>query len=458
MMNAQKYISRHQVVDQSPEQKVRRPVVYAILAVSFGYLVLAVGCSRRSESESSAAQAPEHHSVTNSVPPEAPVATGEPLLNDNVPAAQDTDAAAANKARTPPPRLPAPILPPPSAASQQMVATLWNLVNAGSVTGENAAVWMQTFEELVRGGTASVPALAQLLNSYQDQYFDAATMATLGYESIRVAAFEALALIGGPEATGVLGDVLQTTASPREIAWLAVMLEDIAPGQYRAQAVEAARESLAMAVEQQLQGFDVAPLFEVLQRYGGTQIVGDLQNSASFWSYYATLTLGKLPDGAGVPSLIALAQVQPDGQSSAARLQALRVLAQLATTYPDARTALLQQVQANQIPPNYWPYLARPLSGDQAQVLDSVFNENLPVLAEASTGTAHIAYNNQNVLYAPAGGQLTAEQVVQQLALVEELAAVTSDPNAQQVLERTRLLLNQRLETALADEALEPDG
>jgi len=339
-----------------------------------------------------------------------------------------------------------------------MVATLWNLANTGPVTGENAVVWMQTFEQLVRGGTASVPALAQLLNSYQDQYFDESTMAALGYESTRVAAIDALALIGGPEAVGVLGDVLQTTASPREIAWLAGMLEDLAPDQYRAQAVEAARESLAMAVEQQLEGFDVAPLFEVMERYGGTEIVGDLQDSAPYWSYYATLTLGKLPDGAGVPSLIEMAQVQPDGRSGAGRLQALQVLAQLATANPDARSALLEQAQANQIPATLWPYLARPLAGDQAQVFDSVFNEDLPALVEASTGSSHINYNNQNFFYAPAGGLLTAEQVEQQMALVEELASATSDPDAQRVLAQARLLLNKRLEMALAEAEVEPDG
>ena len=102
--------------------------------------------------------------------------------------------------------------------------------------------------------------------------------------------------------------------------------------------------------------------------------------------------------------------------------------------------------------------LARPLAGDQAQVLDSVFNEDLPALVEANTGVSHINLNNQNFFYAPAGGLLTAEQVGQQLALVEELAAATSDPDAQRVLAQTRLLLNQRLEMALAEAGVEPPG
>ena len=64
---------------------------------------------------------------------------------------------------------------------------------------------------------------------------------------------------------------------------------------------------------------------------------------------------------------------------------------------------------------------------------------------------SHINSNNQNFFYAPAGGQLSAEEVGQQLALVEELAAATSNPDAQRVLAQTRLLLNQRLEMAEAE-------
>ena len=40
------------------------------------------------------------------------------------------------------------------------------------------------------------------------------------------------------------------------------------------------------------------------------------------------------------------------------------------------------------------------------------------------------------------------EQVNQQMALVDELAAVTSSPDALQVLQQTRQLLEQRLQKA----------
>src|SRR4029077_7534134 len=139
---------------------------------------------------------------------------------------------------------------------------------------------------------------------------------------------------------------------------------------------------------------------------------------------------GNLPDGVGVPSLIRMAELQPNGQSNPGRLQGLQVLAQLASSNPEARTVLIEQARADQISPNLWPYLSRPLSGDEAHAQDSVLNENLPALAGASTGRSHINYNNQNFFYAPIGGGLTADQANQRLALVNELAAATSNADA----------------------------
>src|SRR2546426_2596079 len=54
------------------------------------------------------------------------------------------------------------------------------------------------------------------------------------------------------------------------------------------------------------------------------------------------------------------------------------------TTLFRSRTALVEQARANQISANLWPYLSRPLSGDQAHVQDSVLTENLSVLAGRS--------------------------------------------------------------------------
>ena len=386
----------------------------------------------------------------------APVVIAEPDIEPMVPLVTTPESEVGNPttsdaaSQTPPSTAtPVPVLPPASFESLQRVAALWNVdLAAGAMTPERAAEWKANLGQLIQGGAGSVPALSEFLKSNQDQFFGAETTGWLGYPSARTAALDALAQIGGSDAIRALGEVLQTTAAPREIAALALTLETLAPGEYRSYAVEAARQALAMAGEKRLEEFDVAPLFEVFQKYGGSEVISDLERSAKQWNYYGTLALGNLPEGAGVPSLIRIAEVGPDGRSAPGRLQALQVLAQLAGSNADARAALIQQVQGDQIAARLWPYLSRPLAGDQAHVQDSVLNENLPVLAAASTGVSSIKYNNQNFFYAPSGGGLTADQANQQLVLVNELATVTSNPDALRVLEQTKLMLEQRLAKA----------
>ena len=414
--------------------------------------VTLIGMWARRSDTGEAASAPDSGPVVADPVPDQMVTT------DPLPVAPTNPPALVQKtAPVPPPVIPAPELPTPSAESRQLVNGVWQLdPAAGPMTAERAAQWKQNFAQLIQGGSNSVPAIAEFLRLNKDWAFGDADARSLGYGSARTAMLDALVQIGGVEGIGVLGDILQTTAVPREIALLARHLEALAPEQYRAQAVEAARQSLAMAVEKQLEGFDVAPLFEVIEKYGGPEIVNDLVHATSQWNYYAMLALGNLPEGAGVPSLISLAAVGPDSKQDPGRLQALQVLAQLASGHPDARAALLEQARADQISANFWPYLSPPLSGDQAHVYDSVLNENLPTLARKSTGSSHINHNNQNFFYAPIGGGLTVEQANQQLALVNELAAVTSNADGLRVLQQTRALLEQRLGRATASTAPPP--
>ena len=420
---------------------------FLLCAAAFLGAALLVVLNRRSGS-GVAAVAP---AVTDQVVATEPVAGVE---TNPPPATADRAESAPKAPPVPPLRISAPELPAPSAESRQLVNGVCQLdPAAGPMTAERAALWKQNFEQLVQGGAASVPAIAEFLKQNKDWTFGAGDAGLLGYGSTRTAMLDALVRIGGAEGISVLGEILQTTAVPREIALLARNLETLAPEQYRAQAVEAAHQSLAMAVEKQLEGFDVAPLFEVIQKYGGPEIVNDLEHATSQWNYYATLALGNLPEGAGVPSLIRMAALGPDNKANPGRFQ---VLAELAGSNPEARTALVEQARANQISANLWPYLSRPLSGDQAHVQDSVLTENLSVLAGASTGTSHVNHNNQNFFYAPVGGGLTVDQANQQLALVNQLAPVASNPDALRVLQQTRALLEQRLGRATATAAATP--
>src|SRR5207249_11765981 len=160
---------------------------------------------------------------------------------------------------------------------------------------------------------------------------------------------------------------LQTTADPREIALLAQYLEQLDPPAHRQEALEAARQTLAMAAEGKLPDGDVAPLFEVFQNYGDAKIVEDLQKAAGQWNYYATVALARLPEGAGVPALIEMAQ-----SVTGPRLNALEMLAQLSGQYPEARAALLEMARSNKISPSQWPYLTPLLAGDRYHYEGSV--------------------------------------------------------------------------------------
>jgi hypothetical protein len=252
--------------------------------------------------------------------------------------------------------------------------------------------------------------------------------------------FDALQQIGGPEALGVLLETMQTTAVPREIAYLAKNLEQQVPEQYQGDVLNAVRETLNMASAKNLGDADVGPLFEVLQEYGGASVVSDLEKAAGEWKYYATMTLAQLPDGAGVSSLIRMTQDPNSGAKSAA----LEMLAQVATQYPDARAALVQQVRSDSIGPRMWPYLVSPLAGDQLQVQDSVLGGAANVVPSSDVKTTHIAFGNQNFISAPNPAALTSDQIAQQTALIDELLRVTSNPEAIKALQDAKALLARR--------------
>jgi hypothetical protein len=113
-----------------------------------------------------------------------------------------------------------------------------------------------------------------------------------------------------------------------------------------------------------LHGRNVNPLFEVFQNYGDATVVPDLEKAVTNteWRYQAATALSEMPDGSGIPALIKLAQ---DPQVSAMDQGdvALRALAQVATKYPDAQSALIEQARANTIPEKAWPAIASALSG-----------------------------------------------------------------------------------------------
>src|SRR5437762_8130859 len=119
-----------------------------------------------------------------------------------------------------------------------------------------------------------------------------------------------------------------------------------------------------MAEKGQLAGWDVGALFQVLQNHGDATTAEALAPLQSKWNYYATLALAGLPGGEGVPSLIRQAQDAAGGKSTLT----FQLLAQIATEYPDAGAALIDQARRNQIPDAAWRKIATGLAGDQYQI------------------------------------------------------------------------------------------
>lgn len=308
------------------------------------------------------------------------------------------------------------------------------------MTPEQALQWKQNLQTLVQQGSAAVPAILEFLEKSVDFGFGADGNAALGYSSARTAMLDALLQIGGTEGQGGLLQVLQNTADPREIALLAHSLEKLAPEQYRQESVSAAVQALSMAADGKLEGIDVAPLFQVIQNYGGVGAAGELEQAAKHWNYYATIGLGQLPDGAGIPALIQLAQ-----GSTSAKGNALELLTQMSFQYPDARASLLEMARTDRIGPNLWRYLTPLLAGDQYYFEDSPLQAPLATGSQRPGGGSHVVFGNQHFYTAYDLANLTPEQISQRTALIDELRSVASDPDAVKALQAARALLEHRL-------------
>jgi hypothetical protein len=295
---------------------------------------------------------------------------------------------------------------------------------------------------LVQQGSAALPAIQEFLEKNVDFTFGGDVGAALGYGSARSAMYDALVQIGGTDAANVLLGTLQGSADPSDIANLARSLEQLGPGQYSQQILDAARQALATPIGPNANPADVAPLFEVLDKYGGATAVSDIVQAAGNWKYYSAIALAQIPDGAGVPALIQMMQDPATGQVK--NVAALEMLAQLAGQNPEARAALLAQVSANNLTAYAWSCISPLLAGGQVQFQNSASGGANPSLSSSDLNTFHIAAGNQNFYIAPPAGGLTADQINQQGALIDALSAAASNPTAQQALQGARAALLQR--------------
>ncbi len=305
----------------------------------------------------------------------------------------------------------------------QLIATLTNIdFSHGPITSAQAEQWKQTLQSLVAQGAAALPAIRDFMDLNQDFDFNAlAGGELLGQSSVRTALINALQQIGGPEAASQMAQLLQTTTVPAEIELIAGHLEQMAPGQYRKDALNAANDVLALAVKGQLPGWDVGSLFKVIQNYGDAFQANSLEKLQGQYKYYAAVSLANLPDGAGVPGLIR--QTRNPSESHDFSYQ---MLAQAASQYQAAGDALIEQARLNQIPDSAWRKIASELSGEQYQV-----GQPPPGTPLADVKQYHIEAGNQNFYSVNARG-------AQNAALIDRLLATTSNPAAISALQTAR--------------------
>jgi HEAT repeat protein len=334
--------------------------------------------------------------------------------------------------------------PNPSPALRELVDHLVVLEATGGVwTDELTAAWKRNLQQLIQQGAGAVPAIREFLAKNVDFDFGEGGIPTLGYASARSVMIDALAQIGGPAAQAAMTDVLQTTGDPKEIATLAQSLEKLDPGRHQQQALDAARRVLETAIQGNLQGADVAPLFEVMRQYGGPNVASELGTMANRWDYYSAISLARLPDGAGIPLLVQLAEEQ-SGASPGARAVALQMLAQVATQSPDARAALVEQVRQGKLTAFNWIGLEALLAGNELVFQNPVIDNPLGPTFPSDFKQTHVPFGNQSFYTAPLGA-LTVDQIDQRRGLIEELFSATSDPVAIRTLEQAKAELSQRL-------------
>lgn len=306
------------------------------------------------------------------------------------------------------------------------------------MTPEQIALWKQTMQTLMQQGGAAVPAIMEFLERNVDLDMKGLAGDQLG-TSLRQTMFEALAQIGSDGFNG-LAHVLQTTLDPREIASVAGMLEDRAPEQFRNAVVDAARGALAHLAGKKIEGVDVAPLFELLQKFGGPDVVNDLTAAAKTWGYYAPLAIANLPPEFATPALVSLAEDRNFAASGGGAM-AMRLLAERAFTDPAAQEALLRLAEQGKIPTSAYLGISQALAGHVAHYGSGLVPGAAP--PPPTLGQQHhrfhIATGNQQ--YESRYQPPPPEQLAQRLELIDKLLKLQQSPIAANALNNARRVI-----------------
>jgi len=419
----------------SSEPGIRTPVVYAVLGILAlaAILLMLRGKSNQPDKPGAGHATTQKIATATSsnflaVSPSSPMRTTRPVVyNSGTPGTPSTGASTpAAMAR-----------PPVDPSMRQMVQSLTNLTGV-ALTAETAGQWRTNLQQLIKSGPGALGAIREFLEQNTDINFSALPQGTnlLGHASLRLALLDAVTSIGGPEAQSLLLDTLQTTADPREIAWLASALTKESPDQFRDQILGAVRDTIRMAAEGKLGNRDIGPLFGVLAQQGGTEAVNELRQAASGpWKYYATIAMAQLPDGSGVAELGRILN-DPESANAGLRTPAIQALAQLAPENPDARNLFLEQVKKGNLPSGAWINAALAIAGEQ-------FYIGTPPAGGVNYRSWNLRSGNQQ--FYSMMQPLTPEQIIQRLAFLDELKNLSNLPSATSAIENARRRLLERL-------------
>jgi hypothetical protein len=315
---------------------------------------------------------------------------------------------------------------------QQLVAEMLEISAVdGPITAEKAEKFKRNLEELIKQGSAAVPAIRELLEKKIEYDFVAVTGGEqMGYASLRASLIDALKQIGGPEAQEAMVQVLQTSALPSELLAIANNLDQDAPGQFREQILDAARESLAIAATNQYANVELGPAFRILQNYGAANTTADAAKNEPA-NFNNAINLANMPEGQG---LAALVQMTENASSASGQTIATEMIAQMAGQNSKAVDALMQMAQNGQISNGTWEKLAPILGGDQLQTGGSP--QSFSSDPNASQNPGFTVINNVT----------TSDEINQRIALIDQfLAVVPSDSAAAASLRNQRTILSGKL-------------
>lgn len=348
-----------------------------------------------------------------------------------------------------PPTAPPRAVPAPGVDASPFVERLAVInVTNGPVSATAAAEWKSSLTNLIALGPGAIPAIESFLLKNVDLSFEPHGNAQLlAVPSLRLALISALTRIGGPEVIALTTRILGATADPQELAAVAGFLQQAEPDKHRAAFAAAARETLALAAAGPWDGRDVAPLFGMLQRFGGTNDLPELTRHANKWFAYTAITLAHWPRGEGIPLLIQIVQ-STDGRFALGRDIYFRMLAESAVHSPPAADALVAEVRRNVIEVGTWPGLGRALAGESLHLPELISPSGGAPNPATSPRTYHLAFGNQTYQEKSLPESAPANELGARINLVDRLLEATTNPAAIDAFEAARISLSARLPKA----------